>query len=399
MEIVYSQDISVNAGSVITLNGRTVETSISGKTLKIQLELSKNEIYSLHIPAGKIRGTAGGSAKELNLSFETEKGETVLPLEQMATLNPSPEAIKLYNFLIENHGRKVISGTMANVSWNTSEAEWVAKHTGKYPALNGFDYIHLYTSPASWINYEDTKVVEDWWNNNGLVTACWHWNVPISEGAINYAFYTSETTFDISESLREGTWQNKVIKADLEKIADNLLLLQQKNIPVLWRPLHEAAGGWFWWGAKGAEPCKALWELMFETFQAKGLNNLIWVWTAEPGDDNWYPGDEYVDIIGRDIYNKTQASQMETEYITLKQRYPHKIITLSECGSVAQITDQWSAGATWSWFMPWYDYGRTNDTGSTSFNETTHEHANIDFWKNAFNSSNVLSREDIPSLK
>ena len=40
------------------------------------------------------------------------------------------------------------------------------------------------------------------------------------------------------------------IALQLKKVASN-------NIPVLWRPLHEAAGGWFWWGAKGAEPFKA----------------------------------------------------------------------------------------------------------------------------------------------
>ena len=38
---------------------------------------------------------------------------------------------------------------------------------------------------------------------------------------------------------------------------------------------------------------------MFETFKSKGINNLIWVWTTETNDDTWYPGDEYVDIIGQ----------------------------------------------------------------------------------------------------
>jgi mannan endo-1,4-beta-mannosidase len=341
--------------------------------------------------------------KEQTPSDSTEtpqdKGDTV-----KRTL--SAEAQKVMAFFQENAGKKIVSSTMANVNWNINEAEWVHKHTGKYPALNGFDYIHLYASPAGWINYSSTAVVEDWWNNKGLVTICWHWNVPVAQGSSSYAFYTKigehtadGTTFDISKAVQDSTPENAIVKADMEKIAGYLLLLKNKNIPVLWRPLHEAAGGWFWWGVKGAEPLKALWKLMFETFEVKGLTNLIWVWTAEPNDSAWYPGDDYVDIVGRDIYNKSAADAMLSEYNTLTSRFPDKLITLSECGGVAQIPAQWEAGAKWLWFMPWYDYNRTNNTGGTAFNETAHQYANKEYWENAFADESVLSRDEMPSLK
>jgi mannan endo-1,4-beta-mannosidase len=300
--------------------------------------------------------------------------------------NPSPQTVNLYNFLKENYGKKIISGAMANVSWNMEEAEWVHTETGKYPALNGFDYIHLHYSPANWIDYSKTEVVENWWNNKGIVTVMWHWNVPKSQGSSDYDFYTSGTSFDVTKATQDGTYENGIVKADLEKVAGYLLLLKQKNIPVLWRPLHEAAGGWFWWGAKGAQPCKELWKMMFNYFQERGLNNLIWVWTSEPNDDAWYPGNEYVDIIGRDLYNKTAAADSYNEYNRLKSKYPDKLITLSECGNVALIPNQWNAGATWSWFMPWYD-------------PANHSHANADFWKNAFANDKVISRDQIPNLK
>ena len=77
--------------------------------------------------------------------------------------------------------------------------------------------------------------------------------------------------------------------------------LQEKNVTVLWRPLHEAAGGWFWWGAAGPDAYKWLWELMYErqTYY-HGLNNLIWLWNGQDAD--WYVGDELCDIVGMDIY-------------------------------------------------------------------------------------------------
>ena len=65
------------------------------------------------------------------------------------------------------------------------------------------------------------------------------------------------------------------------------------HVPVLWRPLHEANGRWFWWGAKGPEPLRKLWQMMFVNFTAKHrLNNLIWVFSpgAETDLADWYPG-------------------------------------------------------------------------------------------------------------
>jgi mannan endo-1,4-beta-mannosidase len=398
---IFDRKITVIDKAKMKLNAVAVLNAVSSENiLTVFLNpLEEKTNYTVTIEKNAIKAISGKVNPEaFSITFTT--GE--LPPVEIAPLvaaAPSPEAVNLYNFLKENYGKKIISGTVANVSWNVNEAEWVFRHTGKYPALNAFDYIHLYASPANWINYENTQVVENWWNNNGIVSALWHWNVPVSQGSNNYSFYTEQTSFDVSKAVSEGTYENSIIKADLEKIANCLLLLKQKNIPILWRPLHEAAGQWFWWGAKGAQPCKALWKLMFETFESKGLNNLIWVWTVEPNDSEWYPGDEYVDIVGRDLYNKTGTGEMSAEYDALKKRFPNKIIALSECGDVAGIAGQWSAGAAWSWFMPWYDYERTNNPSGSAFNDEAHQHAGAAFWKNAFANDKVISRDQMPSLK
>lgn len=199
-----------------------------------------------------------------------------------------------------------------------------------------------------------------------------------------------------------------MVNADLEKLANYLLLFKNKNIPVIWRPLHEAAGNiyeypngeaWFWWGYDGAGIYKKLWIYMFDFFQEKGLNNLLWVWTTQTKDADFYPGDEYVDIIGRDVYNTPGADAISAEYISIKETYPNKLVTMSEFGDVADIALQWESGAQWSYFMPWYDYKRTNDVNSDAFKETSHDFADADWWKNAMNSELVISRDKMPSLK
>lgn len=43
--------------------------------------------------------------------------------------------------------------------------------------------------------------------------------------------------------------------SDIDHISEALKPLADADVPVLWRPLPEAGGGWYWWGAgRGREP-------------------------------------------------------------------------------------------------------------------------------------------------
>lgn len=407
--LTYDQNVTTPSSGhgLISLGDATI-SSVSAYLKQVTIKatgLEQGLTYKLVVPAGVVLGPTKVEAPQVSIQFSTIAASSVGITASLSVENPSLQVQKLYDFLKENYGKKIISSTVANVNWNINEAEWVKQHTGKYPAMATFDYIHLMSSPASWIDYSNTTVVEDWWNNNGIVSTCWHWNVPTSSGSTDYTYKPSETTFKVSNTTVEGTWENDVVKADLEKIAGYLKLLQVKNIPVVWRPLHEAAGNiyeysdgevWFWWGSDGAEAYKNLWVYMFDYFEDQGLNNLIWVWTTQTKDNAFYPGDDYVDIIGRDAYNEANASSLAAEFTSIQETYPNKMVTLSECGGVANISDQWSSGAKWSFFMPWYDYERTNDSGESDFSGTDHEHANAAWWIDAFNSENVLTLDDMP---
>lgn len=397
VDIFFDQKIKIVDATKISINNGKLPFKPYETLVKLSLPLgylTEKSEYTIKVAPGAISTSYGRVNKEqISITFTTEENPIA---KDLVVKNASREAKNVYNFLYDNFGLKTVSGTMANVSWNINEAQWVYKHMGEYPALNCFDYVHLNTN---WVDYTDTKVVEDWWSKNGLVSAMWHWNVPVKEGSNEFAFYTEETEFNLTEALKDGTYENGIIRADLNQIADRLLLLKQKNIPVIWRPLHEAAGAWFWWGAQGAEAYTALWQLMFKTFEEKGLNNLIWVWTAEANDSSWYPGDEYVDIIGRDVYNKTALPEMQGEYSTLIDRYPNKIIALSEFGNIANISDQLDGGVIWSWAMPWYDYDRTLNINNGSFAQKQHEFADFHYWEKMFSNENVIFRSQMPSLK
>lgn len=386
--LTFNENVTLHTPHNITLNG----TGVSGVHPGIQHELVidlpallAGTTYTLVIPSNVVKGPTGAAiANEIRITFTTRTP----PKRQF-----SEQAQKMMNYFADIYGKKTLSGTMANVSWNTEEADWVHTQTGKYPALNGFDFIHHIYSPADWIDYGNTEVVENWWNNNGIVAISWHWCVPkdMVSNTDNFAFYTSETTFDVSKISDINSAEYKLMLKDIDIISGYLKALKSKNIPVLWRPLHEASGTWFWWGAKGAEPCKALWKLMFERMTVHhGLDNLIWVWTSEGNDADWYPGDEYADIIGMDIYRQddVHASQI-ARFNQLKTNVSNKkMIALSECGGIPQPAQMFEKGDTWLWFMPWYGEHTRDDKWNGAA-----------YWKAVMNDARVITRDQMPSLK
>lgn len=341
--------------------------------------------------------------------------DTRTGFDDLSNPKASKAARQIYNLLRDSYGHKSISCSMAEVEWNYKEAGYVKGWTGRYPAMNGFDYIHL---TYDWESYTDITPVKEWWDMGGLVTICWHWRAPGSQAAWEAykadnskayeGFYapgggSPSTTFSPARAVTEGTWENEFVRSDLAKVADRLKLLRDAGIVVIWRPFHEAAGNstiypdgtaWFWWGADGAEPCVKLWKMMYDYFSEQGLDNLIWVWTSQTKDSAWYPGDNYVDMIGRDLYNYTlDDAAYNFKYLTAY--YPHKMIALSECGygggTSPYMTDQWEAGARWSYGMPWYHY-QYRPGGS-------HQYANDDWWNAWFDDPNTITMEEMKTLR
>lgn len=196
---------------------------------------------------------------------------------------------------------------------------------------------------------------------------CWHWNAPTN--LLNTAdqpwwkgFYTEATTFDVAAALANpNSPEYALLLRDMDAIAAQLKKFASNNIPVLWRPLHEAEGAWFWWGAKGPEPYKQLWRLLFNRLTSHhGLHNLIWVLTSE--DPAWYPGDDVVDIIGVDGYPSDRSDPLSGRWEALKPRFDgKKLIALSEFGGVPDIEKMHRFGVWFVYFAPWSgSYGPTS---------------------------------------
>ena len=209
----------------------------------------------------------------------------------------------------------------------------------------------------------ESKTVEyayDWYKNaGGIVQLCWHWTTP-EDYAVNAgdqpwysSFYKEGSKLDLDKIMNgEDDAAYQLLMDDIDNMANELARLRDAGVPVLWRPLHEAAGGWFWWGASGADAYLQLYKLMYERLtNVHGLNNLIWVWNGQ--DAAWYPGDEYVDIIGEDIYpgKHVYTSQAARFIKALSYTDTRKLITLSENGCIPDPEQLVRDNIMWSYWL------------------------------------------------
>ena len=437
LTLVLTFDMNVkcpSSASITAGEAKVGKVLAYDKDVKIELSgLERGNSYTVTIPKGTISGFQNNPADEIRISFTMKEKDpdpvhsTLNPTANLCNPSASQQAKKVYEFLLQQSGKKTLSGTMSGSSNSNDFADLIYSNVGKYPALTGYDFIFLQYSPTpeswSWkVNYNDISAAREQWNNNGLVSYMWHWNVPTSESAwkngtekgdyTGYAFYSDKTAFDIKEALKEGTWQNQFLMKDIEEVASYLKNLRDAGIPVIWRPLHEAAGNynlysdngaWFWWGKGGAEPCKQLWRLLYDQFtNVHGLNNLIWVWTVDAVEGcedqygDWYPGDDVVDIVGVDIYeNNTDAKTRQFQALVDVTK-GNKLVSVSECGNIPDPDKCFAQGNAWSWFMVWCTYDENNNLALSNKDWNLNTKT---WWSTVMASKNVINREDMPNLK
>lgn len=278
--------------------------------------------------------------------------------------NSTANTKKLYSFLKDSYGKYVITGQQCDGGINGNEFKAIKNLTGDYPALLGLDLMD-YTPSRTAFGASSSAVEKaiEFANKGGIVTLCWHWNAPTeylystannSDGWWG-GFYTKSSKFDIAKVMNgQDAKGKKLLDRDIKEIAKQLKRLEKAGVPVIWRPLHEASGGWFWWGAQGPDAYKKLWKYLYnELTNTYGCNNLIWVYNGQSAD--WYPGDEYVDIVGEDIYpgNHVYDPQVSRFKQAINYGSKTKITALTENGCIFDIDSAVSINALWCWFMTW----------------------------------------------
>lgn len=292
--------------------------------------------------------TACGHSK--NQDSETASIQT--PAEAMIQLLDS--TVNSGRFYFGHH-----DDTAYGFNWKyEKEGSDVKAVTGEYPGLMSWDLgmIEL-DSTANLDGVPFSFMAEEIAAQNargGINTLSWHLRNPSNGG----------DSWNVSASPLKELNTNKALADTLDiwisRAADFILSLKDSEgnrIPVIFRPWHENTGNWFWWGAANATPQEYIdiWKRTRKIFDEKGVDNVVWAYSPGtiPSAEDYlatYPGDEYIDILGSDIYHfgdeagldeyrNSVAAQLSFVGEEAKKR--GKILAFTETGLEGVTNDSW----------------------------------------------------------
>jgi mannan endo-1,4-beta-mannosidase len=186
--------------------------------------------------------------------------------------------------------------------------------TGKWVGIVGIDYEYMKVYSPNELS-KANKVLIAHWKKGGLVTINFSpqnpwfndeavmiknsktWDGPGSPTDLSQA--NLKDLIDPSKSVSKG-WRKK-----LDRLAGALKELQDAGVVVMWRPMQEMNGDWFWWGNDSSAYIKVYKDMYSYFTKEKKLNNLLWVYSpfGNIPDNRAYPGDQYVDIVAPTCYD------------------------------------------------------------------------------------------------
>lgn len=289
------------------------------------------------------------------------------PVDRKATV----QTVNLYRNLKKLLNKGIMFGHQDDlaygVGWKYVAGKSDVKEvTGDYPAVYGWELGRLETDQL--VNIDSVPFakmkgyIKDAYKAGAVITLSWHLNNPL----------TGKTSWDPAAgtvaSILPGGQKNDLYKSWLDKVAVFIQSLKGSKgelIPVIFRPFHELNGNWFWWGEKYCTPeeYKQLYRFTVSYLrETKNLHNLLYAFNTDRfgSTDEFlkkYPGDEWVDVIGFDIYQRQQGQAANQQFVKdvdgmltmvediAKER--NKIAALTEFG-FAQVPDStWWTNVLW----------------------------------------------------
>ncbi len=305
--------------------------------------------------------------------FESREVDPTKPVSENAQTNE--KTMEVWNYLRSVYGKQVI--TCQQMMGNECYEDLVFYNaTNDLTAMKGYDFIFCTGS------YHSDDMIDEAieWSkeSGGLCAFTWHWNVPkdIDNPEGGYAFYTNEiTNFSQVNAVTPGTKEYETVIHDIDLIATKIQRMESEGVTILFRPLHEASGAWFWWGLQGRDSAtnevfQKLWYMIYDRLENyHKLTNIIWVWNGQnphtaihpnafdiEGIDRYYDQEDisaealstyyekcYGELAGYDKYCAELAGMESTG----------KMMALTECGYIPDPEGIKAANTMWLYYMVW----------------------------------------------
>lgn len=349
--ITYSAEISINKPEYITINDRVIVSAMAqGNTLILPLSLEAVTDYVVIVREEALTAGANTKVKSFTLNFSTRATVNLKGVKKtLCNVNPATEAVNLYNEMLSTYGKQTLSGIRENISSNTAINQ-IFTFTSSYPAIACYDFSDIHVA-----DYSNVENLVSHYESGGIISFGWGWLTPSQENDTPET-YSVDSEFSIRKALIMTNWEYRWIESDIERIASCLRLLQERGVPVVFSPMVVAQN--HWWGRDGAGYFKELWKLLYDRLVvAHKLNNLIWVWTTEVENMTeeqimeWYPGDEYVDIVA--IAPKVNESRsLIDDFLLLNEAFNGKnMLAIADCVAIPNPDKCYAEGDTWLYFI------------------------------------------------
>ena len=433
-EFAFSSGTISNYAITITAINGTVSKSpnqatyLSGTT--VTLTATANSGYTFSGWSGDASGSNNSLIITMNANKSITAGFTANSGGGSGLLDPNatPATVALWNYLKSINGSKMLTGAWTEYQYG-GNAE-VVRCTGKMPAIWGNDMNTWYNSRTNpmWnqVWADNIAGFKTAYNRGQILQVNWHWQSPQSLNNGVYAMspkgegmgaWTSLTAQQWNDIVTPGTALYNTMIEDLDyhvtgflkKLVDN----NGNPMPIIFRPLHEIDGGWFWWTC-ASDPAKT--ASLFKIIQNRiinyhGVHNLIWVYnpgvlcdggswppynvSEYPRRKAFYPGDAYCDITGIDLYdfdpinrgyyNTSPAKTYRDAWNVMKAIAPTKMTALCEAEAIPDAAKCFNDPnyAPWLYCLPWY----AKETDQCAWNNVQ------------FNSPYVINAGDFTQMK
>jgi mannan endo-1,4-beta-mannosidase len=317
-----------------------------------------------------------------------------------SNLNATIETRMLLQYLIDISGKQVLSGQESMFSdgaFPSSRDKYVNGKTGKYPAIYTSDFGDVNKSNLT----DRSKVVSNiqkYAAKGSIIALQYHMIQPdLEDGSGFSAMNIKGSTYTkIPEILKEGSTLNKTFTARLDELAGYFNTLEKAHIAVMWRPFHEMNGDFFWWSFQ--DKFKDLWIYTWKYLtETKKCNNLLWVFgvnyyadapaTSKQSPSFYYPGHEYVDVLGCDFYTEYGHKYDKRIHDELRTLGGGKPIGISENGTMPDVPTIRKEQSYWSFWSTWWGF-EGSDKGNTDA-----------LYKKNYDYPAVITQDELPADK
>lgn len=312
--------------------------------------------------------------------------------------------------------------TLYGRSWSgLSNKSDVKNVTGQHPGLIGFDFEKV-TSPDESVRLETIrnleKAVKAVYSWGGIVTFSWHMSNPANDGS----FYWEKDPIPVVRDILPGGALHDKYKNYLRSVAEVSTRFKGskgEQIPIIFRPFHEFDGEWFWWGKSHCtkDEFVTLWQFTVDYLRNDlNVHNFLYAFSpdcrfnSESELLDYYPGDDYVDIIGMDNYwdfrpdgaNDPSLAQKKLQIVANVAANKNKVAAFTETGLEGITIPTWYTtvllpilrNVRVAYVMVWRN---ANDNEFHYYTPTKGHPAEGDF-KSFCKQDDILLQNDLPKI-